>query len=264
MAVSAWSSSSLSQSSVRQNSFSSTRTTTVLSSKSSSTNADEQTPSEMGRRGFMAWGAAASLALSTQLLTSQAAHASLLDEFGSDPSKIENKVTTSTTVASSPVGKQSVEIDPSLRASYYYPTAKKRYLPRIQKVSTEIVACTDALLTEDWETVTGFGKTAENAILPLQLYVSSLDGQGLSMSTGFAKQMRQDAADYEKAYKAFEQALKKKDSPQALQAVSAMGVAVADYRQAGRLKDDDGNIPSIDEMKRMAMRRPTVRVMASN
>ena len=64
----------------------------------------------------------------------------------------------------------------------------------------------------------------------------------------FAKKMRQDALEFEKAYKMFDKALARKDPPSALQAVSDMGVLVADYRQAGRLKDDDGNIPSIDEI----------------
>ena len=205
-------------------------------------------------------------ATTTTVVAPQLVHASLLDDYGSNPSKIEpapvvvaSAATTTTTPSSST---SRVEIDPSLRASYYYPTAKKRYLPRIQKVTAEISACSNALAVQDWETAESFGKTAENAILPLQLYVSSLDGQGLSMSTGFAKQMRQDALDYQAAYKVFDQAVQQRDSATALMAVSQMGVAVADYRQTGRLKDDDGNIPSIDEMKRMAMRRPTVAVAA--
>ncbi|KAL7571257.1 hypothetical protein ACA910_008912 [Epithemia clementina (nom. ined.)] len=197
-----------------------------------------------------------SLVMST--IASQEARAGLLDEYGTNPTKIEPKVMVAS--AAAPAPSTRTEIDPSLRASYYYPTAKKRYLPRIQKVTAEIEACSNALVEGDWETVNSFSKTAENAILPLQLYVSSLDGQGLSMSTGFAKQMRQNAMEYEKAYKQFDKALSKKDSSTALQAVTDMGVAVASYRLAGRLKDDDGNIPSIDDVKRMTMRRPTVAI----
>jgi hypothetical protein len=78
------------------------------------------------------------------------------------------------------------------------------------------------------------------------------------MSTGFAKVMKDDAVQYEKSYKSFVSALSKKNTNDILQALSDMGVAITDYRQQGRLSDEDGNIPSIDDMRRMAMRRPTV------
>jgi hypothetical protein len=84
-------------------------------------------------------------------------------------------------------------------AAYYYPTAKKRYLPRIQKVTEEIISMPEAIAGQDWAAVAAFGKVAENAVLPLQLYVSSLDGQGLSMANSYAKQMKIDALAYEKA-----------------------------------------------------------------
>jgi hypothetical protein len=78
------------------------------------------------------------------------------------------------------------------------------------------------------------------------------------MSNSFAKLMKDDATKYENSYKVFIKAVSKKNTNDVLQAVSDMGVAVADYRQQGRLSDDDGNIPSIDDMRRMAMRRPTI------
>jgi hypothetical protein len=142
-------------------------------------------------------------------------------------------------------------------SAYYYPTAKKRYLPRIQKVSNEIVSMPVAIASNDWGTVAEFAKTAENAVLPMQLYQSSLDGQGLSMSNSYAKLMKEDAMQYERAYKVFARAIQRNDGDAALQAVSDMGAAIADYRQQGRLQDDDGNIPSVDEMRRMAMRQQT-------
>jgi hypothetical protein len=148
--------------------------------------------------------------------------------------------------------------------AYYYPTAKKRYLPRIQKVTNELSQVPDAILNDDWETVRAFAKVAENAILPLQLYQSSLDGQGLSMNNNYAKIMKQDALEYEKQYKLFEKAIGKRDKDAALSTVTNMAVAVADYRQQGRLRDDDGNIPSVDEIKRMTMRKPTIPVNRPN
>ena len=108
-----------------------------------------------------------------------------------------------------------------------------------------------------WEEVQVFAATADDAILPLQLYVSSLDGQGLSMANSYAKAMKKDAEIFEQQYKILLRAMKNQDQDTALAAVQQMGIAVADYRQVGRLSDDDGNIPSVDEIKRSTMRRPT-------
>jgi hypothetical protein len=150
------------------------------------------------------------------------------------------------------------------RVAYYYPTAKKRYLPRIQRVTKEIAAMPDCLASGDWNAVESFAATADNAVLPLQLYVSSLSGQGLSMKNEYAIQMKQDAQDFERSFNALEAAIRRHDSDQALAAITRMGLAVADYRQQGRLSDDDGYIPSVDEMRRMAMRRPTVKVIMTS
>jgi len=89
------------------------------------------------------------------------------------------------------------------------------------------------------------------------LHVSSLDGQGLSMSNSHTKVMKNDALECEKQFKILQKALKKKDKDMALAAVQEMGVAIVDYRQAGRLKDDDGNIPDVAEIRRSTMRRTT-------
>jgi len=39
--------------------------------------------------------------------------------------------------------------------------------------------------------------------------------------------------------------------------VQEMGVAITDYRQAGRLKDDDGNVPDVAEIRRSTVQRTT-------
>ena len=142
-------------------------------------------------------------------------------------------------------------------AAYYYPTAKKRYLPRITKVTSAIDVVPQQIANGQWEEVEEFRKTADTAILPLQLYVSSLDGQGLSMNNSYAKEMKKNAATFEAQYKLFEKAIKKKDQDAALSALQQMAVAVVNYRQAGRLTDDMGNIPDIQEIRRSTMRRPT-------
>lgn len=120
----------------------------------------------------------------------------------------------------------------------------------------------DRVAAKDWVALDAFATTAENAILPLQLYQSSLDGQGLSMKNEYAKAMKADAISYEKSYKCFKKALEKKNQEAILAAITDMGVAVADYRQQGRLSDSDGFIPSVDEMRRLAMRRPTVSIVS--
>lgn len=144
-----------------------------------------------------------------------------------------------------------------IEIAYYYPTAKKRYLPRIQKVTALISEVPQAIANGDWAAVEEFAATCDNAVLPLQLYVSSLDGQGLSMANSYAKAMKNDAKIFESNFKDLQKALKKKDKELALKSVQEMGVAVADYRQAGRLTDSDGNIPSVEEIRRSTMRRST-------
>ena len=141
--------------------------------------------------------------------------------------------------------------------AYYYPTAKKRYLPRIIKVTSSIEPVPQYIANGQWDQVQEFATTADNAVLPLQLYVSSLDGQGLNMANSYAKTMKKDADIFEKQYKVLTAAIKQKDPDAALAAVQQMGIAVADYRQVGRLSDDAGNIPSVDEIKRSTMRRTT-------
>jgi hypothetical protein len=193
------------------------------------------------------------------LLAPFSVEASLLDEYGADPKRTEKIAQSAQVTPPNSVDSKRALIDPTLRSSYYYPTAKKRYLPRIQKVSQEITMIPDAVAAEDWTALEEFSKTADNAILPLQLYQSSLDGQGLSMSADFAKQMKVDALQYEQAYKRFVKALEQRNTDALTTAITDMAVAVADYRQQGRLSDDDGNIPSVEEMRRMTMRRPTLK-----
>jgi hypothetical protein len=237
---------------------------------------DITTTSTSSRRifGHQLFGACTGTLLLPQFLSpatrQQAQAAGLLEEFGTDPTKIapsssQQKSTSSSSAAAAAASVQRGVggIDPTLRASYYYPTAKKRYLPRIQKVTVEMPGIYQAIQTGDWQAVETFTTTtAENAILPLQLYVSSLDGQGLSLKNSYAKQMKLYALEYERLYKVLRRAVQLKDASTALQAISDMALAVADYRQTGRLDglDDNygNNIPSVDEIKRMSMRKPTL------
>jgi len=185
------------------------------------------------------------------------ASAGLLDEFGADPSKIAEKEKAAVEVVSLNASKGAVGIDPTLKGSYYYPTAKKRYLPRIKKVSDAIIAVPDSISLADWEAVGVFAdKVADDAVLPLKLYVSSLDGQGLNMANSYAKVMKKDADVFEVKVKDLQKAVKKQDSEKAIVAVQGMSIALQEYREQGRLTGPDGggDIPSVDEIRRSACR----------
>lgn len=194
------------------------------------------------------------------------ASTSLLDEFyyGTSPPKDASATSASTTFASSKKGEEG--IDPTLRANYYYPTAKKRYLPRIQLVSNEISSITKNMFVGDgevinWDAASKFADTtAENAILPLKLYESSLRGQGLSMSNSYAKSMKADATVFEQKTRELQKAVRDRSVDAALSALTAMNLALTDYRKSGRLMDDIDEIPSVDDIRRMTMRKPTVAV----
>ncbi|GKY95964.1 hypothetical protein MPSEU_000556900 [Mayamaea pseudoterrestris] len=200
-------------------------------------------------------------AVPTIFVAASSANAGLLDDYGTDPKNIEKKVAPATAqVPNNAVGKG--QIDPTLRSSYYYPTAKKRYLPRIQKLSQELVSIPDAIAESNWELLEDFSKTADNAVLPLQLYQSSLDGQGLSLTTDFAKKMKADALAFQIAYQLYAKALQSRNIDSLRVAVANMAASVSDYRTQGRLTDDlldSSQIPSLEEMRRMAMRRPTMK-----
>lgn len=100
---------------------------------------------------------------------------SLLDEFGSDSTKIVQKKAGSEGPEKRMVARSEGSIDPNLRANYYYPTARKRYLPRIKKASDQISLIPDKIAAGDWEAVAGFStKVADDAVLPMKLYTSSL------------------------------------------------------------------------------------------
>jgi len=119
----------------------------------------------------------------------------------------------------------------------------------------------ECIQQRNWDDVSTFAdKTAENAILPLKLYESSLDGQGLSMSNAYAKIMKKDAEVFEQKTRELQQAVKKQDVDKALLALTEMNVALTDYRNAGRLTEDIEEIPSVDDLRRMAMRMPTVAI----
>merc|ERR1711862_830909 len=132
--------------------------------------------------------------------------------------------------------------------------AKKRYVPRIVKVSQALPTVPDMIDSSDWESVSLFAnKVADDAILPMKLYQSSLDGQGLNMKNDYVKTMKDKANLYEEKTKDLQKAIKLKNKDKAMIALNGMAEAMTDYRVAGRLKDDDG-IPTVEDMRRDSIR----------
>ena len=148
-------------------------------------------------------------------------------------------------------------MEPNLRSNYYYPTNKVRYLPRIKKCSDSIPAVADAIGNEDWDVVQNFATVvADDAILPMKLYVSSLSGGGTNVKVGFSKDMMTAAKAFEKSRADLVKSTDKRDVIKSSAALESMAEAMLAYRTSGRLlgPDGGGDIPSVDEIRRSTKR----------
>jgi len=195
---------------------------------------------------------------SSSVLPISAANAGLLDDYGSDPSKIRDEPKLKKVVGTTtPPPKSASTIEPNLRSNYYYPTNKKRYLPRIKKCNDAIPDVANLIGSENWEAVEQFASDiADDTILPLKLYTSSLNGGGTNVKVSFTKDMMDSANQFEKAQKALVKAVKKKDQTASSKALESMASSLLAYRTSGRLlgPDGGGDIPSVDEIRRSACR----------
>mmetsp|Transcript_13561 Transcript_13561/g.20246 ORF Transcript_13561/g.20246 Transcript_13561/m.20246 type:complete len:269 (-) Transcript_13561:67-873(-) len=184
------------------------------------------------------------------------ANAGLLDDYGTDP--LDNKQPTKKEVVQArDKGKPESNLEPNLRSNYYYPTNKVRYLPRIKKCNDAIPGVAVAIGNEDWEAVRNFATVvADDTILPLKLYVSSLGGGGTNVKVGFAKNMTTAAKQFEKNQALLVKAVDKKDGAKSSAALEQMAEALLTYRTEGRLlgPDGGGDIPSVDEIRRSTKR----------
>ncbi len=139
-------------------------------------------------------------------------------------------------------------------------------MPRIQKVSDQLKqvlpkAFANKNQNSNWlDDVQSLYTTADNAILPMKLYTSSLDGQGLRMTQSeFVKTMKVNIDKYERNVQQLSKALDQQDKTMAQTAVQQLSQALADFRSAGKLSEDIEDLPSVDEVRRMTMRRPTMK-----
>jgi len=198
--------------------------------------------------------------VSTGILSQpDAASAGLLDDYGGTDMKITNKVVAPPEPVKPAVAQAKVEstMEPNLRSNYYYPTNKKRYLPRIKRCNDAIPEAATAIGTEDWDAASEFAiKIADDTILPMRLYTSSLLGGGTNVKVAFAKDMNKAADDFEKAQKKLTKAIAKQDRETSSQALEDLATALQLYRESGRLTGPDGggDIPSVDEIRRSACR----------
>ena len=236
---------------------SSTTTTQQVVSQSPRTQLNAEN-NVVNRRSIFGTITASTIAIITSSTTNPSpANAGLLDDYGSDPTKIDNKPKEEPVKPAIAKPKDESVIEPNLRSNYYYPTNKKRYLPRIKKCNDAIPEVALAIGDLDWEAVSDFNsKVADDTILPMKLYTSSLSGGGTNVKVSFTKDMMKAADDFESSQKALSKAVKKKDQTASSRALEDMATALMAYRTSGRLlgPDGGGDIPSVDEIRRSACR----------
>jgi len=122
-------------------------------------------------------------------------------------------------------------------------------LPRIKKASDEISTVPDQIAAGNWDAVNIFvTKTADDAVLPMKLYTSSLGGQGLNLKVAYLNDMSKAAETFDKNNLKLAKAAKKKDTEAAAAALGEMSVALTTYRTQGKLlgPDGGGDIPSVE------------------
>lgn len=145
-----------------------------------------------------------------------------------------------------------VEIESNLRGQYYFPTARKRYLPRVKLAWDSLPDAEQAARNNKWIELAEIERgELRDALLPMRLYTSSLGGQGLSISAKFIDKMNSQADTYERALKTLAYAVKKKEAPVVLETLSVMRTAISKFREAGRLQGDDFGIGEIPKDSRV-------------
>merc|ERR1712194_653395 len=128
---------------------------------------------------------------------------------------------------------------------------------RIKKCNDAIPGAATMIGEGEWEAASNFANNvAEDTILPMKLYTSSLLGGGTNVKVSFAKEMTNSAKDFEKSQKALAKAIGKKDQQKSSAALEELSSALLAFRPAGRLlgPDGGGDIPSVDEIRRAACR----------
>lgn len=199
-----------------------------------------ETTNNNSRRALLQQSVFGITAAASTILLPQSASAGLLDDYGGTDMKIENK-STKDRAAAVAQPKAVSTLEPNLRSNYYYPTNKKRYLPRIKKCNDAIPSVAEAIGLEEWSQAEEFcSKVADDTILPMRLYTSSLLGGGTNVKVAFAEDMKKASSDFEKAQKKLSKAIAKKDRESSSKALEDLASALQLYRESGRLTGPDG------------------------
>lgn len=141
---------------------------------------------------------------------------------------------------------KQVEIESNLRGQYYFPTARKRYLPRVKLAWDALPEVEQAASDNRWSEVAEVSQEILlNAVLPMHLYASALGGGGLSIGASFIEKMDKETAVYERSLKKLSKAVKRKEVRVALENLTDMKGAITKYRQLGHLEAADFGIGEI-------------------
>ena len=131
-------------------------------------------------------------------------------------------------------------------ADYYFPMAKYRYLPRIQRA---FIACDQlggpALAAGDWEGLVTVYERMDDAITAMPLYTNAVEGSRSSKrkkKSGVQKTMLAAAKAYTAACVKLEKAVAKRDSDGVKAALAAASESLGEYRTLAKIDDADGGV----------------------
>lgn len=138
---------------------------------------------------------------------------------------------------------KQTEIESNLRGQYYFPTARKRYLPRVKLAWDTLPEVEQAASNNRWSEVAQFSSDIlSDAVLPMRLYASALAGGGLSIGASFIEKMNHETENYEHSLKKLSKAVKRKEVKVTLDILTDMKGAITKYRQLGHLEATDFGI----------------------
>lgn len=143
---------------------------------------------------------------------------------------------------------KNTEIESNLRGQYYFPTARKRYLPRVKLAWETIPDVEEATRSNDWVAINDLStRVLSDCVLPMKLYANALSGGGQNLNSKFIEGMNSQASSYEQSLNKLNAAVKKKQASVVLAQLSDMREAIDKYRRLGRLESSDFGIGEVPQ-----------------